>query len=191
MKEIQPNQIPTADLRAVTGDFPQAFDLTESAGVNVIHPKGVKLALAFGGAVTLASAFLAACGGGEVTPGVKSIGQGDSNAEAVAKRALKAVISDNDAEFYKLVRPDKQPQEREIFRDDLRRTIQAVRGCNVDKAQFLIRDSNKDLKEVTVLFSQPCGEWFGRPVRTCTVFVDRLSDRWYLTGDDATIFCRP
>lgn len=180
MKEIQPNQIPTADLRAVYAkDFPQARDLAdlESAGANVIHPKGVKLGLAFGGAVTLASALLAACGGGDgsVSEGLPKGGSGEP--KNVAVRALQALIDGDETKYLNYVRPDG--------RDYVGR-LQDLRGCSLKNAEVLVLEEGSNSTSVKFVLRPPCGRSIvsgNPPFKVCHMDLVRLSGRWYLDPD--------
>jgi hypothetical protein len=126
--------------------------------------------------LVIVSSFACSSGGG---PGAST---GGSGAEAVARRAMAAIIGGDMPRYLNEMRPDYRPTcGISVTCDDVQKLMSQVQGCPLDRAQFLTQQQDLSIFNVSVAFEHPCGSnASGQPFATCGLELDLLSGNYYV-----------
>jgi hypothetical protein len=93
--------------------------------------------------------------------------------EDVARRWVQAQIDGDRETYIELVRPD-HGDVADSLRNDLR-------GCDLARAEVLVKEVSISDVGVTVVFSRPCGTSVaGHEYKGCEIQLVRISGRWYV-----------
>ncbi len=138
--------------------------------------------LIFAVCLVMVSSFACSSGGG------RGASTGGSGAEAIARRAMAALVSGDAQGYLNEVRPDYLAGERE---SGAQQHISELSGCSLDGAQFLTQQADVSTYMTFVVFAHPCGTAgevlngnfvpMGGPLARCELDVANLSGRWYLS----------